>query len=203
MKISLKNTKTGKYLAQPGEWTENPAAAKAFPDEESAREYFTFRKLAAVVVVKLAEPGGVEPAPIERTARQTTPILVAEQTIKSDSEPSTIRPPRPTRAMPVEQEPTEAKAPLSQNRFVTKPAVVEAKVDVGFGNVVFIRGQGAGLSWEKGQALNCEDGTTWVWSSEETNEKAVFKLLLNDQVWAQGGDLVLEPGKTVSVAPAF
>ena len=129
--------------------------------------------------------------------------MAAEQTQKPGLEAVSVQPPKPTGARPAEQKPTGAIAPLTEDQVVKKLTVVEAKVDVGFGNAVFIRGQGAGLSWEKGQALNCEDGTTWVWSREETDDRAVFKLLLNDQVWAQGGDLVVEPGNMVLVAPAF
>ena len=205
MKISLKNTKTGKYLAHPGKWTDKPDAAKAFPDEESAEEYFTFRKLPNVAVVKLAEPGNGEvpvskPAPVNKIAKHNGPTMAAEQAEKPEPEAIAAQPPRTTKALPVQDKPTGKSA---ESPFVRKLTVVEAKVDVGFGNALFIRVQGAGLSWEKGQPLNCINGTTWVWSSEEAQGEAVFKLLLNDQVWAQGSDLVVEPGKMIAVAPAF
>ena len=81
--------------------------------------------------------------------------------------------------------------------------MIEAKIDVGFGNSLFIRGQGADLSWEKGLPLNCADGSTWAWSTKEARDKVVFKLLLNDQTWARGEDVVLEPGKKIQIVPAF
>jgi len=84
------------------------------------------------------------------------------------------------------------------NRTVT----IEAKIDVGFGNALFLRGQGHGLSWDRGIPLTCVDGSTWKWSAE-ADEKLKFKLLLNDAVWAQGEDLVAAPGEKVEVAPAF
>lgn len=86
----------------------------------------------------------------------------------------------------------------------TKPAVatIEAKIDVGFGNNLFLRGQGAGLSWERGTPLACVDGQTWRWTAPVT-DKLTFKLLLNDAVWAQGEDLVITPGKQLEVAPRF
>ncbi len=83
------------------------------------------------------------------------------------------------------------------------PTTVEAKVDVGFGNALFIRGQGDGLSWDKGTPLECHDSTTWVWSTKNANEHIEFKLLLNDEVWAHGGNLTIAPGATIQTVPAF
>ena len=80
---------------------------------------------------------------------------------------------------------------------------VAAKVDVGFGNALFIRGEGDGLSWDKGTPLQCVDGSTWVWSTKRAKGKVVFKLLVNDQVWSQGQDLVVEAGKQAEVVPVF
>src|SRR5437762_679008 len=79
---------------------------------------------------------------------------------------------------------------------------IEASIDVGFGNVLFVRGQGAGLSWNKGQPLNCVDARTWK-CSIDANEKVAFKLLLNDAVWAKGENIVAQPGEKLAVAPAF
>ena len=84
-----------------------------------------------------------------------------------------------------------------------KTTIVEAKIDVGFGNNLFLRGQGAaGLSWDRGIRLNCVDGKTWQWSGR-ADDKLKFKLLLNDTVWAKGEDLVAAPGQKVEVKPAF
>src|SRR5678809_950230 len=70
---------------------------------------------------------------------------------------------------------TEAKRPVT---------TIEAKIDIGFGNNLFVRGEGAGLSWDHGLPLTCVDGRTWRWSGA-VSDKLTFKLLLNDQVWAQ------------------
>jgi hypothetical protein len=84
----------------------------------------------------------------------------------------------------------------------TPTTTIEAKIDVGFGNNLFLRGQGAGLSWDHGIPLTCVDGKTWQWSGR-ADDKLTFKLLLNDAVWAKGADLVAAPGQKVEVAPAF
>ena len=106
-----------------------------------------------------------------------------------------------------EERGTETVAPKGQPTTAPSPSpqatTVEARIDVGFGNALFIRGQGAGLSWDKGLPLECIDGSTWVWSAKQAKDKVVFKLLLNDQVWAGGEDVVLEPGKKIEIVPGF
>ena len=87
-------------------------------------------------------------------------------------------------------------------RSSAMPVTIEAKIDVGFGNTLYLRGEGVGLSWNQGVPLTCVDGKTWKWTGE-TKEQLKFKLLLNDQVWSQGEDLVATPGQTVEISPAF
>jgi len=60
------------------------------------------------------------------------------------------------------------------------------KIDVGFGNAIFLRGQGSGLTWEHGVPLSCVDGGTWRWSQTAASP-ITFKVLLNDQVWSAEG----------------
>ena len=80
--------------------------------------------------------------------------------------------------------------------------VIEAKIDAGFGNTVYLRGNGPGLSWERGVPCVCVNRNTWRWTAPSA-EKVTVKLLLNDSVWAQGADLVVGPGEKVEVVPAF
>ena len=84
----------------------------------------------------------------------------------------------------------------------TAATTIEAHIDVGFGNQLFVRGQGAGLSWDKGMPLKNVDAGTWQWSAE-ASDKLTFKLLLNDAVWAQGADVIAAPGQKVEITPNF
>lgn len=93
-------------------------------------------------------------------------------------------------------------APKSTIVTAAAPTVIEAKIDVGFGNNLFVRGQGAGLSWDRGVQLENVDQKTWRLAVPAT-DKLQFKLLLNDSIWAQGEDVVAAPGKKVEVTPAF
>lgn len=84
----------------------------------------------------------------------------------------------------------------------SKTVTIEAKIDVGFGNTLYLRGEGHGLSWDTGVPLKCVDGSTWKWTGQ-ANDKLKFKLLLNDTVWAKGDNLTVGPGEKVEVAPSF
>ncbi|HEX4262733.1 MAG TPA: hypothetical protein VH597_00220 [Verrucomicrobiae bacterium] len=87
-------------------------------------------------------------------------------------------------------------------RSSAKPVTIEAKIDVGFGNTLYLRGEGLGLSWGQGIPLTCVDGKTWKWTGE-TQEQLKFKLLLNDQIWSQGENLIAAPGQKLEISPAF
>lgn len=87
-------------------------------------------------------------------------------------------------------------------RSTARPVTIEAKIDVGFGNTLYLRGEGLGLSWTQGVPLTCVDGKTWKWTGETTGQLK-FKFLLNDKVWSQGEDLVASPGQKLEISPAF
>jgi hypothetical protein len=84
----------------------------------------------------------------------------------------------------------------------TRTVTIEARIDVGFGNAIYVRGEGEGLSWTCGLPMTCVDSSTWQWSGP-ASDQVKFKLLLNDAVWATGDDLIARPGEKVQVLPAF
>jgi hypothetical protein len=149
----------------------------------------------------------------KKVTRKTTaaPLVVAEAkpaTAKAAA-PITLTPARPAQTKPTVIKAAEPVAltpsrPAQTKSAATKAAetVIEAKVDVGFGNQLFVRGQGAGLSWERGTPLTCVDGKTWRWVGA-SSERLTFKVLLNDKVWAAGEDVVVTPGNRVEIVPAF
>ena len=97
---------------------------------------------------------------------------------------------------------TETKVARSARSARSAPTTIEAHIDVGFGNQLFVRGQGAGLSWDHGVPLKNVDSNTWQWSAA-ASDKLTFKLLLNDSVWAQGADIIASPGQKVEITPNF
>lgn len=115
----------------------------------------------------------------------------------------------PTKSAPVPASAAPTPAPVKSATPAASPVItaaapvtIEAKIDVGFGNNLFVRGQGEGLSWERGIPLENVDSQTWR-LTVPAKEKLQFKLLLNDTVWAKGDDLVATPGNKIEVTPAF
>jgi hypothetical protein len=143
----------------------------------------------------------------------STPAPTAAKVSTIGAKANDARTPAPQSfALPTETTPAPApkavavevkKSPV-QKSAVSAPraTTIEAKIDVGFGNRLYLRGQGPGLSWERGVPCECVNRNTWRWTAP-TAAKLTFKLLLNDSVWARGADLVIGPGERVEVVPAF
>jgi hypothetical protein len=94
--------------------------------------------------------------------------------------------------------PTKTAAPAPNGAVTT----IDVKLDVGFGNAVFLRGTGGGLTWERGVPLVCVDGKTWRWSGTAKGP-ITFKPLINDKIWSAGNDLTVKPGQKVEIKPIF
>jgi hypothetical protein len=222
-RILLKNTETNRYLGRGGTWTDNPEAAMAFLDEIRAKDHSVYHRLSNTQVVVLAETGAATPPPTTTLIMKNTPIQeepiaktmktqsrIPKQAKTNGNRLKSMEKRRPTDQMSeaagkqAATKPTSIEGQRNETQSPTEQAtVVQAKIDVGFGNSLFIRGQGDGLSWEKGLPLNCIDGSAWVWSTRRAKGKVVFKLLLNDQLWAKGEDVVVEAGKEIEVVPVF
>jgi hypothetical protein len=75
---------------------------------------------------------------------------------------------------------------------------------IGIGNRLFIRGEGPGLSWEKGIPLQFVSIGKWRWETTDAASSISFKLYKNDQVECPGlGTLVLQPGHQQEVTAKF
>ena len=96
------------------------------------------------------------------------------------------------------------KAPIKKAATPKAPAThIMARVDVGFGNVLYIRGEGAGLSWEKGVALENVTPYEWAFTCTPAKGSVTFKFLINDAVWAEGENLTVAVGDTSISSPTF
>ena len=85
---------------------------------------------------------------------------------------------------------------------VVKTPVI-ARVDVGFGNSLYIRGEGAGLSWDKGVVLENISPYEWSFSSTTAKGDVTFKFLINDELWAEGENITVAKGGTSISSPIF
>jgi hypothetical protein len=111
-------------------------------------------------------------------------------------------------AAPVEKAPAPAKPKAPAKKAApaassAKTTMVHAKVNIGWGNTLYIRGEGAGLSWDSGIPMDCKGDDAWSWSSKNVQGRIVFKFLLNDEIWSVGDDLSASAGSTTTCYPSF
>jgi hypothetical protein len=84
-----------------------------------------------------------------------------------------------------------------------KKTIVIAKSDVGWGNSIYLRGQGGGLSWDVGVLMDCLKKDEWIWSCPSSDGAITFKFVRNDLHWALGKDQVVAAGETSVSTPQF
>jgi hypothetical protein len=94
-------------------------------------------------------------------------------------------------------------APAKKPAVKTTRTTIVAKIDIGFGNALYIRGEGPGLSWDKGLAMDCVADSEWTATISDAMAPIVFKLLLNDITWCAGTDYSVEPGGSITIEPTF
>jgi hypothetical protein len=107
----------------------------------------------------------------------------------------------PKKAAPAKKAVAPKKAAPAKKAAAAATSII-ARVDVGFGNALYVRGEGAGLSWNKGTAL--ENTTPYEWTLISTKKGNVtFKFLINDELWAEGENITIEAGGESNSSPIF
>lgn len=74
---------------------------------------------------------------------------------------------------------------------------------IGIGNKVYARGEGPGLSADKGQPLEFVSIGKWLWQTSEATAPVTIQLYKNDEVKALGDDITIDPGYHVEATPVF
>jgi hypothetical protein len=75
---------------------------------------------------------------------------------------------------------------------------------IGIGNRLFIRGDGPGLSWDKGVPLQFVSIGKWRWETNDATGPLQFKLYKNDEIECSAlGNQRLDPGHQQEVTAAF
>jgi hypothetical protein len=118
------------------------------------------------------------------------PLTATKAPAKKSASPATT-PAASARKKPV---PAQSEAPAT---------FISARVNVGFGNHLYLRGEGPGLSWDHGIAMDCIASDGWAATIKGATLPVVFKVLINDDTWCTGNDYVVEPGQSVTVTPTF
>ena len=89
------------------------------------------------------------------------------------------------------------------SRSTTKQTNIIANIDIGFGNTLYIRGEGGGLSWDKGLLLENISSSEWALKIEKATGTITFKFLINDKIWSEGENLSIQAGRRSVHSPVF
>lgn len=171
-------------------------------------------------------PEPAAPSVIESvTLTEAAPSVIEEVKPKKPRAPRKPKPEDLLAAMssdtptetPAKPEPVaEASAPepvASADESVAAPAEASASSDgatrllvtayIGIGNKLFLRGEGPGLSWDKGVPMQFVSIGKWGWASHDVAGPVKCKLYKNDETAALSGEVTLEPGKHVELTALF
>jgi hypothetical protein len=110
--------------------------------------------------------------------------------------------PAPTKAAPAKKSAVPAKKKVDV--AAEPPATfISAQIDIGFGNHLYLRGEGPGLSWDHGVAMDSVGSNLWTASVKGAQIPVLFKVLVNDLSWSAGADYVVDPGQSITITPTF
>lgn len=150
------------------------------------------------------KPVAAKPAAKSKTAATARPKAPAA---KAKAAPVATK---PAPAPAVAEKAAAAPAPVAV-KVVAVPAAerrpvvttISARIDIGFGNTLYIRGEGPGLSWDAGVPMECVEDDLWRVTLGESAKGYTFKFLVNDLSWSVGADYSCASGAAVTLTPEF
>ncbi len=152
-------------------------------------------------------PAPAAPPPRKRAPRKPAPAPAAE-------------PPAEAVAAPVAEHPSEdlilespaADDPQSTSFVeISEPSIsadgatrLLVTAYIGIGNRLFVRGDGPGLTWEKGVPLTFVSIGKWRWETNDASKAVAFRLYKNDEVECTAlGKRSVEPGAQLELTASF
>lgn len=167
------------------------------------------KKTTSKVTKKVTTKKAAKKAPAKKAASaKKTPVKKATATKKAAKKAPTKKAtpakkaPAKKAAAPKKAAPAK-KAPVKKASKKVEQTSLIARVDVGFGNSLYVRGSGAGLSWAKGTLLDNVSPYEWAFKTTKAKGEVEFKFVLNDEVWAEGENLTVVAGGTSISSPIF
>jgi hypothetical protein len=177
------------------------------------------------------QPTAIEPPPVSERPPETSPVALDERPADTPSpmasagmtsagEAARKRPPRKSGVRDTDQSSLGLELPdervgdefsqLSPDETaasaVTADGLTRLLVTayIGIGNKLFLRGEGPGLSWEKGVPLQFISIGKWRWETAEATAPLHLKLFKNDEHECSAlGTVMLRPGHQQEVRASF
>jgi len=161
----------------------------------------------AVVTAPAKEPAPAQepapapaPAPRKRSPRKAaaTPAAVPAPDLMLES------PPAPDAELPLASPVPEDTAPAEPAVSADGATRLIVTAYIGIGNRLFIRGEGPGLTWEKGVPLSFVSIGKWRWETNDASRAVKFKIYKNDEIECSAlGEQSLEPGAQQDLTASF
>jgi hypothetical protein len=170
-----------------------PAAPMAAPAEpEPAPAPVTSESVVAAPAAAEVPAEASRPPPRKRSPRKPpAPVQPAADLVLESSPPET----------PTESSPPEIAEPAVSSDGATRLVVTAY---IGIGNRLTIRGDGPGLSWEKGVPLSFVSIGKWRWETNDATAPVKFKLYKNDEIECTAlGERSVAPGAQQDLSASF
>ncbi len=169
---------------------ENPAVIAEPAEEPKMPRKRTLKK-------PKTEEAGPAPGPTDALENIPPPVMPAEP------EPPAVREPAALVGEFSQSSPDEA-APVSAALSADGATRLLVTAYIGIGNRLFLRGEGPGLSWDKGVPLNFVSIGKWRWETSDATAAIRAKLYKNDEIECTAlGTLTVEAGQQAEVTAAF
>ena len=150
-----------------------------------------------------------EPKPVKKRApRKPKPVEASDPALVLESEEPSSATPAPAVSEFSQIAPDEsprASAEVTETVISSDGATrLLVTAYIGIGNRLFIRGEGPGLSWDKGVPLQFVSIGKWRWETSDAAAPVKFKLFKNDETeCAALGSRTLDPGQQAEVNATF
>jgi hypothetical protein len=148
----------------------------------------------------------VEPPPTDPLPEPATPVPEPPPPLAPRKRPVRRVEPEPQPTLDFGFEDSPPAAPGTVERTLTSDGATRLLVTayIGIGNRLFIRGDGPGLSWERGVPLQFISIGKWRWETGEASGPIRFRIYKNDELECSAlGEQVLDPAYLQEVTASF
>ncbi|MBE2212514.1 MAG: hypothetical protein IAE82_01480 [Opitutaceae bacterium] len=137
-------------------------------------------------------------------AAETAPVL-DEAAPRAEAETTTIEPPSPASPLELALEGMPEPRPVMRLNRREPPGSTSlvATAYIGIGNKLYLRGDGPGLSWERGVPMQFLAIGKWGWTTTDAAVPVTCRVYRNDDTPMLEENIVIDPGTKSEITPKF
>ncbi len=181
---------------------QEPAVVEAAPIETPAPLAASAEITAAPAPV-VEEPKPKKPRAPRKPKVEEQPLVDTIAPMTAESSPAAaVTEPEPVISSDDDSAASSA-APAESSASSDGATRLLATAYIGIGNKLFIRGDGPGLSWDKGVPMQFVSIGKWGWATHDATAPIRAKLYKNDETTGMTGEITLGPGQHVEVTALF